>query len=119
MHDSLHYTLPWTRLLRDDIVSAVFIGEDENLTALAARAFFEIMVELNSGDFKDVKLFALGPTTAKISKINNNFRYRIALKCKNNARTREMVSEILKRFSKMKDYKKISIGVDINPNDLS
>lgn len=102
-----------------DIFSATFTGENENTTALCAKRFFEVMVELNSDEFSDIKLLALGPTQAKISKINNNFRYRLALKTKNTKRSRSMVMEILKRMSKEKEFKKVSISVDINPNDIS
>ena len=102
-----------------DLISITFTGENENTTALCSKAFFEIMVELNKTDFKDVKLVALGPTQAKISKINNNYRYRIILKTKNSKNVRLMITTVLKKLSKLKDYKDISIGVDINPYDLS
>lgn len=102
-----------------DIFSATFTGENENSVALCAKKFFETMVELNSGEYSDVKLLALGPTPAKISKINNNYRYRLALKTKNNKRVRSMISTILKTVSKEKDFKSVSISVDINPNDIS
>ncbi len=102
-----------------DIYSLTFTGLDENKVALCARAFFDKMVELNSDKYKDVKLVALGPTPAKISKINNSYRYRLALKCKSTPAIREMITEILKSVSKMKEYKEISISVDLNPNDIS
>ena len=102
-----------------DIFSVTFTGEDENKTALCSKTFFDIMKELNANEFKDVKLFALGPTQAKISKINNNYRYRLALKTKNSKNVRRMITEILKRMNKISDYKEISISVDLNPNDLS
>jgi primosomal protein N' (replication factor Y) len=66
-----------------------------------------------------LKFVILGPTQAKISKINNVYRYRLALKCRNTARMRGMMTEILKSESKNKDYKSVSISVDINPNDIS
>ncbi|MBQ3903508.1 MAG: primosomal protein N', partial [Eubacterium sp.] len=102
-----------------DIFSATFTGENENTVALCAKKFFDIMVELNKSEYSDIKLVALGPTQAKISKINNNYRYRLALKTKNTKRVRQMVTEILKRISKLKEYKQVSVSVDINPNDIS
>lgn len=102
-----------------DIYSITFVGENENTVALCARAFFDIMVELNSADFADVKLVALGPTQAKISKINNNFRYRLAIKCKNSQKIRSLITEILKRMKKIKEYKEISISIELNPNEIS
>ncbi len=102
-----------------DIFSVTFTSENENKAALCAKSFFETMVELNSSEYKDVKLFALGPTQAKISKINNNYRYRLALKTKNSKRSRAMLTEVLKRINKNKDYKKVSVSIDLNPNDIS
>lgn len=102
-----------------DIFSVTFTAEDENKAALCSKAFFDKLVELNSTEYKNVKLIVLGPTAAKISKINNNYRYRLALKCKNSHSVRKMITEILKSISKMKEYKKVSIGVDLNPNEIS
>ena len=102
-----------------DIISASFTGEDENKVALCARAFFDKMVELNSAEYQDVRLVALGPTPAKIAKMNNQFRYRLALKTRNNTAARKMVTDIMKYMYKNKEWKDISIGIDINPADIS
>ena len=102
-----------------DLISATFVGEDENKTALCAKAFFDELVKLNSDEYKDIKLVVLGPTPSKISKINNNYRYRLALKCKNSSRIRSMITQILKNVSKIKEHKDISISIDVNPNDIS
>lgn len=102
-----------------DIYSATFTGENESKAAFCAKAFFDNLVELNSNEFSYVKLVVLGPTPAKISKINNNYRYRLAIKCKNSIKVRNLITEILKRLSKIKEYKDISIGIELNPNDIS
>lgn len=102
-----------------DIFSATFTGENENDVALCSKKFFDLMVELNSSEYSDIKLVALGPTPAKISKINNNYRYRLALKTKNNKRIRQMITKILKSIQKDKLYSKVSIGVSLNPADIS
>ncbi len=102
-----------------DLFSVMFTGENENECALCAKKFFDIMVELNKNEYKEVKLVALGPTQAKISKINNNFRYRILLKTKNNKNVRMLITEILKQIKKLKEFKNVSLSVDLNPDDLS
>ena len=103
-----------------DIYLFVFTGVDESKTALASKQLFDIMVELNQKEYKSVKLVALGPTPAKISKLNNNYRYRLAIKCpKNSKNIRLMITEILKRMSKIKEYKDVSISVELNPDDIS
>ncbi len=102
-----------------DIVSISFVSENEAKAALCAKAFFDKLVELNSGEYKDIKLVVLGPTPAKIAKINNCYRYRLALKCKNTHALRAMITEILKFISSIKDYKSVNLSVDLNPNDIS
>ena len=102
-----------------DIFSVSFTSDNENSAALCAKAFFEKMVALNSAEYQDIRLFALGPTPAKIAKLNNRYRYRLALKIKNNRRSRQMMTELLKYIYSLKDYKDVSVSVDINPNDLS
>ena len=102
-----------------DLISATFVGEDENKVALCAKAFFDELVKLNSGEYNDIKLVVLGPTPSKISKINNNYRYRLALKCRNNAKLRSMITQILINVGKFKEYKDINISIDVNPNDIS
>lgn len=101
-----------------DIYSAFFTGENENTVSMCAKAFFDILVEMNNSDYKGEKIIVLGPSPAKISKISNNYRYRLAVKCKNSKNIRKMFNEILKRISKIKDYKDISVSLDLNPYDL-
>lgn len=102
-----------------DIYSATFTGKNENTVALCSKAFFDRLVEYNSNEFKDIKLVVLGPTQAKISKINNTYRYRLAIKCKNSQRIRQMITKILKDVNKDKVYSKISISISLNPPDIS
>lgn len=100
-----------------DIYSVSFVGENENDTALCAKEFFDILKELNSD--KKEKLIVLGPSPAKISKINNQYRYRLSIKCKNSKNIRNLLNEILKRLIKIKKYKDIDVSVDLNPYNLN
>ncbi|MCM1114744.1 MAG: primosomal protein N' [Clostridium sp.] len=100
-----------------DIYSASFVGENENTVALCAKSFFDILRELNAENSN--KLIVLGPSPAKISKLNNQYRYRLSIKCKNSKSVRNLLNKILEKLSKMKEYKDILISVDLNPFDLS
>lgn len=102
-----------------DLFCVTFSGDNENNVALCSKKFFDLLKEYNENEYKDIKLFVLGPTTAKISKINNSFRYRIAIKCKNNARVRTMISCILKDIKKDRNYKDVLLSVSLNPSDIS
>lgn len=100
-----------------DIYSVSFIGENENTVALCAKCFFDILKELNEKSAQ--KLIVLGPSPAKISKLNCQYRYRLSIKCKNSKNIRRLLNEILKRLSKIRDYKDIDVSVDLNPYSLN
>lgn len=102
-----------------DIYSVSFISEDENNAALCAKAFFEFLVKLNKEEYSSEKIIVLGPSTAKISKLNNEYRYRLAVKCKNSKIVRKMLNDILNRLSKIKEYSGVSVSVDLNPTELN
>lgn len=100
-----------------DIISASFIGENESKTALCSKKFFEILIEQN--DKYKQKIIVLGPSASKITKLNNNYRYRLSVKCKNSKSVRILFSETLKKLSKIKEYKDVSVTLDLNPYDLN
>lgn len=102
-----------------DIYFISFICEDENKAALCAKSFFENLVELNRTDYKNEKLIVLGPSPSKISKLKNNYRYCLTLKCKNSKSVRKMLNDILKNIGKIKEYKSVSVSVDLNPYELN
>ena len=102
-----------------DIYCVTFTDINENRTALCAKTFFDRLVELNSSEYADIKLVVLGPTPAKISKINNTYRYRLAIKCKNSQRVRQMLTNILKDVNKNKIYSSVRISISLNPPDIS
>lgn len=102
-----------------DIYFISFICEDENKAALCAKSFFENLVELNRTDYVNEKLIVLGPSPSKISKLKNNYRYGLTLKCKNSKSVRKMLNDILKNIGKIKEYKSVSVSVDLNPYELN
>lgn len=56
----------------------------------------------------------LGPVKCSYGKINGKFRYRIIMKCKNNAEMRGFIRDILIKASKLREMSKISFYADIN-----
>ena len=100
-----------------DIISVSFIGDNENKVALCSKKFFELLIEENE-KYKH-KIIVLGPSVEKIAKLNNTYRYRLSVKCKNSKNIRNMFNDIQKNISKIKEYKDISVSLDINPCDLN
>ena len=99
-----------------DIYGVFFVSEDENAAALAAKAFFDTLVLENKE--QQQKLIVLGPSPARISKISNTYRYRLAIKCKNSKSVRNLLMQVLKATVKMKELRKAQISIDLNPIDL-
>lgn len=102
-----------------DIYFISFVAEDENNAALCAKAFFERLVALNKTDYSGEKLIVLGPSPSKISKLRNQYRYGLTVKCKNSKSVRKMLNEVLKSVGKLKEYKDVSVSVDLNPYELN
>ena len=100
-----------------DIISASFIGGNENKVAMCAKKFFELLIEENENCKQ--KIIVLGPSAAKIAKLNNCYRYRLSVKCKNSKNIRNMFNVIQKNISKIKEYKDVSVSLDLNPYDLN
>lgn len=101
-----------------DICLIGFVGENENKVKSASQRFTEILKEKLSGEYNELKIIALGPMAARVSKISNKYRYRLILKCKNSARFREMMSEMLKVTGSEKAFIGVSVYIDINPENI-
>ncbi len=101
-----------------DIYSVLITGEDENEVAEAAEKFFDILVELNKEKFTKEKIIILGPTKAKVSKINNSYRYRMSVKCKNSHDMRQMLSEAMQEFQQKSKNKKVMVSIALNTENI-
>ncbi len=75
---------------------------------------FAKIKEMINKDYSDVKLIVLGPAPSSIPKVNNRYRYRMIIKCKNNKRFREMLTKAVN----IKIKNNISISIDINPESF-
>ncbi len=97
-----------------DLVT-IRVQSQSNTTAYStAGEILAKLRELTSGEFADIKLIVLGPTAAAIPKVNNKYRYRLTVKCKNSKRLREL----LRRATEMKLDGDTSVIIDINPENI-
>ncbi len=87
-----------TRTLAEDTIHEVF---DRLRTAIG-------------GEYSDVKLIVLGPSVAAMPKVNNRYRYRLTIKCKNNRRFRDL----LRYATDVKLKQDVGITVDMNPETV-
>ncbi len=61
-----------------------------------------------------IPLRALGPAPCTFERINNKYRYRLILKCKNSKEFRKVIDYMLVQFYKNRDFVKVNIYADIN-----
>ena len=94
------------------VVSVQSAFRDEAVETI--NTVFENIRNLLNETFKDVKVIILGPAPSSVMKLNNRYRYRMIIKCKNNKRFREL----LKEATNIKLIKDVSLAIDINPETI-
>lgn len=80
----------------------------------AAQIFLELLKSYIDVNKINMPLRVLGPARCSIGKINNKYRYRLIIKCKNNKQFREMISSLLKDASKHRRFSNVFVYADIN-----
>ena len=75
---------------------------------------FKAIKEMIQGEYSDQHLIILGPGPAFVPRVAGKYRFRMLIKCKNNARFRQMISKAVKSSNKGD----VSIGIDIKPETI-
>ncbi len=101
-----------------DICSLLFVSENEVKALNCSREFLRELRMVSTERYNDQKLIVLGPMPPRVSKINNKYRYRLIIKCKNSKRFRAMISEMLMSFGKNSKFSDVTVVADINPENL-
>lgn len=97
-----------------DICMIGFSGTDETMVKAASEVFFDYAKPLMQNN----SVIALGPMPARVIKISNKYRYRLILKCRNNKKFRQALSDLMIKFGKNSKFNDVSVYVDINPQTL-
>ncbi len=98
-----------------DICQLIFEGQDEPEVAKAANRFAYKLQNLMNNKYKNVPIIGLGPNPAVIPKINNKYRYKLILKCRNDKAFRELITNITDEYYKDRENKGIYLTIDFNP----
>lgn len=101
-----------------DLCSVCFVSEDEIKALEGSKEFLSRLKEKVTNEYKEEKIIVLGPMPPRISKVNNKFRFRLIIKCKNTRRFRALISELLIDFGKNKSFSAVTATADINPENL-
>lgn len=98
-----------------EIVSVIFSGKNENMTANCAKFFAKQLAGLKK---QQQKTQLLGPIPAYISKIKNKYIYRMLIKCENSDMINETLTAAEKQCRKNANYENVSVVIDKNPNNM-
>ncbi len=67
--------------------------------------------------FRALEAQLLGPAPASVAKVNDRYRYRLTLACKNTKEVRGMVAYLLRCAQQDRENKGVSVSADVNPLD--
>ena len=90
-----------------------FAGGKEIEVARAAARFSALLGQPAARQ-PDLPLRVLGPTPGNIEKINDTYRYKLTIKCRNDRRFRDLVRETLGLYEQEKLPSKASVVVDLH-----
>ena len=90
-----------------------FQGEREESVLAAARRFTELLGILAAKNEK-LPLRVLGPTPMNILMVNNRYRYKLTVKCRNDKAFRALMSEALSTYNQEGLVAKAAIYLDFN-----
>ena len=90
-----------------------FAGAKEIEVARAAARFSALLGQ-EAAKQPDLPLRVLGPTPGSIEKINDTYRDKLTVKCRNDRRFRDLVRSTLERYEQEKLPSKATVAVDLH-----
>ena len=90
-----------------------FAGPKESEVARAS-ARFAALLGRQAAKQPDLPLRVLGPTPGSIEKINDSYRYKLTVKCRNDRRFRDLIRETLTLYEQEKMPGKATVVVDLH-----
>lgn len=96
-----------------DLLTVTFSGLQEEQVAAAALRFRSMLQAALPESGLTVRV--LGPAPASVAKVSNHYRYRLTLSLQNSREARQLLSWLLRCFSKDKENRGVNAFADINP----
>ena len=95
-----------------DIVQLTLTADGERELFDASERLCALIKEKMLGKYGDLPFVVYGPFEAQVYKLNEKYRMRTVVKCRVNAQSRRLFSELLCEFAKERT---VTLAVDINP----
>lgn len=99
-----------------DIFVIGFVGVVDQKVSNASNSFLKMLSLFAQSDYPDQPMRVLSPSAALIGKVNNKYRYKLIIKCRNNKRFREMISHLLIQFAGNREFSSVTVFADVNPD---
>lgn len=90
-----------------------FAGSKELEVARAAARFASLLAQ-QAAQCPDLPLRVLGPTQGNIEKINDTYRYKLTVKCRNDRKFRNLMRDTLELYEKEKLPSHATVVVDLH-----
>jgi len=101
-----------------DLFTITATAQEESASLRAcARLRQTLELWLTQEEYRGVEMQILGPAPAGIAKLNNRYRYKLTLNCKNTKTVRALLAHLLRCAQGDKENRGISFGADNNPLD--
>ncbi len=90
-----------------------FTGEKEENVFKSAVKFAELLRDETSKR-KNIPIRVLGPAPMNIVMLNNKFRYKLTVKCRNDAEFRKMLTDCFSRYASLEIPGKAAVFADFH-----
>ncbi len=95
-----------------DLVGLGFSGVQKWQVAQASSRFLEQLVKLASAEYPGLPLRVLGPCESVIGRIAGRYRFRMAVKCRYDKRTRELLRRMYDWYYGQRDSREVAVFLD-------
>ena len=92
----------------------VGLAGPKEIEVARAAARFAALLGQQAAKQPDLPLRVLGPTPGSIEKINDSYRYKLTVKCRNDRRFRDLIRETLTLYEQEKLPSKATVVVDLH-----
>ena len=101
-----------------DLLVIGFVGGEDKLTRLAAERFLYELGKLVESEYQQLPMRVLRPSPAAVARVSAKYRYKLIIKCRNSPKFREMIARLLTEFAGIKDFQRVTVYADPNPDRI-
>ncbi len=91
---------------------------DTEAAALAAAGQFSSLLQQQAGRFADIPLRIIGPSAYHVLMVNNKYRYKLTLKCRNDNRFRTLLWQVASEYFKLPVAGRVSLSFDFHSDEV-